>query len=544
MTITFSYGLPRGSRSSILWDLWRDFNQYLYHPALPFLVYEKRYPVDRTKTPSKPVLGNRTRLTLDDRDKKEKTITISISDSKIGEVPIEVHVFQQGVDQKEFINSKAVVFSQNGQVHGFFPRSFISQDLGFSLLRDSMLVHVDCTKIKTSFRQDLFKGSRDRLNEGLKTEYLVEKIANVLRSNDELKVINQNRKNKILRESIEDKNILQNLFSNLPIDKDIMNLLKSDSIFNFLKKNTQNKEKDIPDKDNIKKGKYVSKRFPSIFKIDISNDRNGNKIKSIPLNGKGIIKFETDVEDEYLFRPKDKGELQIIVLGFKTNDTKGGENALPSKVEDMFDITKTGPIDNAIKITFEPKENLNVGDEVKLCAKLSTPDGNLESIFWVKIVNPNKEESRKEVKRENDNVSPPRPIRVYEKAEKEDDATWKEYFWSGDDIVKVTTGKDEKDNLVIEAIAVNMDSFVLKKHLSKKEIRTEEEIKQAKNRYFLLVYLHSLFLFSILDKINKDDDSSNEIDPEDIIPTIFKPYSVFLLSTILTDLVQIKFESE
>ena len=61
-----------------------------------------------------------------------------------------------------------------------------------------LLVHVDCTNIKTNFRQNSFKGSRDRFNEGIKTEILKEKIYALLKSNEELKRINQECKNLIL----------------------------------------------------------------------------------------------------------------------------------------------------------------------------------------------------------------------------------------------------------------------------------------------------------------------------------------------------------
>lgn len=255
----YSYGLPRGSRSYLTWDLWRDLNQYLYHPALPFLVYEKRWLGQ--KTPSKPVLGNKIRLILDDRDKKEKTITISISDSALGDISIEAHVFNPDVDQKEFINNKAVVFTINGQVHGYLPRTFIGQELGFSLLRDYMLVQVNCTKIKTSVRQDLFKGSRDRLNEGLKTEVLVDKITEVLKNNEELKALNQARKNKILRESTEDKDLLKEALSNLPIDKDIMKLFSNNEMFNIFDINKKTDKKNHDDAESEeKKSKHTSKR--------------------------------------------------------------------------------------------------------------------------------------------------------------------------------------------------------------------------------------------------------------------------------------------
>ena len=103
-----------------------------------------------------------------------------------------------------------------------------------------------------------------------------------------------------------------------------------------------------------------------------------------------------------------------------------------------------------------------------------------------------------------------------------------------DDIVRIITNQISKEQTVIEAIAVNMDCFVLKRFLSQKKVETEEDIKVAKNKFFLSVYLHSLFLYSILDRINKDENCDTEIDPEDIIPLIFKPYSSFLLSSNMT----------
>lgn len=531
----YSYGLPRGSRSYLTWDLWRDLNQYLYHPALPFLVYEKRWPGQ--KTPSKPVLGNKIRLILDDRDKKEKTITISISDSALGDIAIEAHVFNPDVDQKEFINNKAVVFTINGQVHGYLPRPFIAQELGFSLLRDYMLVQVNCTKVKTSVRQDLFKGSRDRLNEGLKTEALIDKITEVLRNNEELKALNQARKNRILRESTEDKNLLKEALSNLPIDKDIMKLFSNNEMFNIfdINKKTDKKKRDDAELEE-KKSKHASKRFPSIFNINLKEDKDGKKLKSITLNGKGIIHFETDVEDEYLFRPKEKGELEIAVLGWGRGRGGDGPPPPPTKIEDIFTVTKSGPTDGSIKIALEPKESsVNVGDEMKLNARLSSPDGDLECIFWVKIIDPQKKDDKDPKKDKEDNASPPMPIRVFEKAEKVGDKTWVEYGWGGTDIVKVIAEQNSEKKTIIEGIAVNMDCFVLKRFFSKAKLQTEEEMRTIKNKFFLSVYLHSLFLYSILERIRKDEHCEVEIDPEDVIPIIFKPYSEFLLSVSMMD---------
>jgi hypothetical protein len=524
----YSYGLPRGSTSSVVWDLWRDLNQYLYHPALPFIVYEKR-GYDK-KTPSKPVLGNKIRLTLDERGKKEKTVTTSLSDSELGEINVEVHVFNPNVNQKEFINNKALVFTLNGQVHGFYTRSFISQKLGFSLLRDHMLIQVDCTKMKTSYRQDLFKGSRDRLNEGKKTESLIDKLIGLLKNNEQLKELNQNRRNRILRESLVDKEILSEVFSSIPLDKELLKLLKQNEAFNMFKLNKKTKPEEKSTKTKEDKAKRVSKRFPSIFKINIPEDEAGKRVKSIPLKGKGVIQFETDVEDEYFFRPKEKGEIEISILDYNQNDTGGGDEAKPSKVEDVFNVTTTGPTDNSIRITFEPKDNLNVGDEIELNAKLSSPDGDLESIFWVRVTKEQKEREKKKDKKKDDEVAPPIPIRVFQNAEGKDDKTWADYDWDGNDVVKVITTPTETGKIAIEAIAVNMDCFALKKHISRNKKASSEDIKNIKNKFFLSIYLHSLFLHGILSRINDEENVDIEVDTEDIIPILFKPYSSLLVS--------------
>jgi hypothetical protein len=525
----YSYQLPSRSRSDITLDLWRDLNQYLYHPALPILLYEKRFTGGHT--PTKLMLGNKTRLVLDERDKKTKTVTISIEGPEIGIVPIEYTVFEPGVKQSEFIKDKAVVFTINGQVQGKLERRFISQDLGYSMLRDSLLIQIDCTNIKPSFRQDLFMASRDRLKESENTETLINRIISVLKSDETLKELNQERKAQLLHENLQDTELIKEIMSHIPVDKDLLEMLKKGGDLNFLKKKggTINGTKGEK-KEN--KHPFVSKRFPSVFKIDLKSETpDGNKIKNIPLNGKGIIKFETDVEDEYLFRPQDKGELQLQILSYRNNITKGGTNAKPNKIEDVIDVTKVGPSDNVIKITFEPKNNVFVGDEFEISAILTSPGSNLESIFWVKIVDPKKEEPLKEKEKQADMPSLPKPVKVYEKKVNVEDATWNDFNWSGDDIVKIVPQTDSQNQCFIDLIAINMDSFQLKKFISKNKISSEKEIKLVRDKYFLSVYLHTLFLYSIIENLDKTNETENKFDPEDLIPLIMKPYSSFLLAS-------------
>jgi hypothetical protein len=214
-----------------------------------------------------------------------------------------------------------------------------------------------------------------------------------------------------------------------------------------------------------------------------------------------------------------------VTTGPQPNDKTGGtDKGKPKKVEDTFNVSTAGPSNGSIKITFEPKNHLNVGDEVELNARLSSPSGDLESIFYVKIVDP---QQQQEKQREEKPQPPalPLPIRVYEKAENEGDITWEQYGWTGEEIVSVIRGDSEN---VVDGIAINMDSFVVKRYLSKNKISTEKGIKFVKDKYFTSVYLHSLFLYGIFDKLNRLGTES-PYDLDDLIPSVMKPYSSFLL---------------
>jgi hypothetical protein len=539
----YSYELPRGSKSDITLDLSRDLNQYLYHPAIPFLIFENREGFksgekERGRTPTKPILGNKTRISLDDRDKVQQVISYSIDEpNTLGEIPLEVVVFKSSDSQRDFIGNKSIIFTQNGQVHGFYGRSFVSKDLNLPLLKDCLLIHVDCTKIHTSYRQDLFMGNRTQLKEGTdKTQYLLDRIIEILKKSETLKQLNQERKNLLLRDSKEDKELIESIISKLPVDKDLTKLLLKDGSFPFFKQigdkfiNQQlNNELKTKEKENTPK----LNRFPSIFNIDLKESSDGRKLKTIPINSHGIIKIKTDVVNDYLYRPTDKGSLKIHIL----QKRKKGINPPPppppephpDDVEDTITVEREGPIDGTIKFLIKPKHVL-VGDEIEVKVDLSAPGNELECIFWVKVVDPI---DKVENNRENRNETfpqLPKPQKVFKVKQAETDRDWTNYNWGGDDIVKIIESSDGNNNLV-EAIAINMDSFALQRFISKNHLKSEKEISFIKDKYFLSVYLHALFMYGIFHKVSKNgfEEQFKNIDISELITSIFRPYAAFLL---------------
>lgn len=526
----YSYQLPIGSRSDLTLDLWRDLNQYMYHLPLPISVYEKRDYAGNS--PNKPVLGNRTRIIIDSREKVEKIIDFAIpKETGFGVIPIQVIIFKNQVPHKDFIKNKSIIFTQNGQVHGSQGQSFISQSLGFPLIKQHTLIHVDCTNIPTEIRQDLFMSNRTHLKQGPKTEKLVDEIISLLKNDKELKKINTERKNSLLRDSSSDKDLLESFLSKLPVDKDVLNLLKKNGSLNFLKsKGNQFNRKNLNEKKKEKK----LNRFLGIFNVNLKENKEGKPYRTIPLNSNGIVTIETDVEDDYLFRPIEKGDFQIEVLQKQNQTDKPVEptpNSNPNITSDVLTVNRVGPSDGTIKLLIKPNERAKVGDLLEIRAKLTSPGRDFSCVFDVKV-------DKKLVKPKEKDKSPnesfpnlPIPKKAYKKPSNENDVPWSDdsLKWSGDDIVKVIQDTSDDGVLLVEAIIINMDSYSLLNFLSKNQIKTEKEIKFIKDKYFLSIYLHSLFLFSILQKMRKDDENLKQIEIDDFISKMIKPYASFLL---------------
>lgn len=501
----------------------------MYHMPLPISVYEKRDYAG--KTPNKLVLGNRTRIIIDSREMVAKIIPFNIpKESGIGEIPIQVIIFNHDVDHSEFIKNKSIIFTQNGQVHGYEGQSFISQVLGFSLLKKHSLIHVDCTHIPTSKKQDIFMSNRTHLKYGTKaTELLVEEITNVLKKSTELRKLNNERKNALLQDAGTDKELLENFLSKLPVDKDVIELLKRNGSLNFLKQ-TGNK---INSNGQQKEQRRLN-RFPSIFNLNLKQNHDGKFYRTIPINSYGTVTIETDVENDYLFRPVEKGTFEIQILqkrNFTEKPVGPNPNPNPNEVTDILTINREGPVDGTIKLLIHPNAKATVGDQVKIKATLSSPGKEFQCVFEVKVDPEISKPKEKDVKSTETFPNLPTPRKAFEKANDEHSLSWDDpnLNWNGNDIVKVITESGEKSELMVEGIIVNMDSFVLKNFLAKNRINEEKGIRFYKDKYFLSIYLHSLFLFSILSKMRKEDQRLKQIEVDEFISDMIKPYSNFLM---------------
>lgn len=523
----YSYQLTRPSDATL--DLWRELNPLLFETALPILIYENRGFGGHSST--KPMLGNRTRLALDSNEHIEfqKSFQINVFNSNI---PIQVYIFNRETKNTEFILGKSVIYTLNGQTQGSETKSFISQDLGFRNLREYMLVCVDCSQIGTTARQELFMASRDRLKQGKFYTELRQSIIDLLSNDTHLRQKEQEYKGRAFKETGEDKDMVQSLFSKLKSNQDIKKMFSGNNgAFSFFTKKVKRPVPPEQHKDEKKKESKKLKRYPTILKIKGFEKSSEDFVKVIRKGGKGKIILETDVENTFLSRSDDAGSIEITTLDFGKHGGNGGGHHLPSEDSTKLRVQFSGPCEGEMEVMIEPREEAEVGDSIPLSIKMISSAGEHEVIAFIKIDNeatPTKKPKEKTV--EEPELSLPKLTRVVQNSDDPNQAKWTDYDMTSDTIVKTQINS----NGAIEEVLINMDSNLVKKLINAKGAN----IERVRNKYISSIYSHVLMVYTTMygyyskEDIEIDSYIRKEIQYtlNDAVEFSFQYYANFLLT--------------
>ena len=547
----YSYALLAGSRSVISRDLNQSINEYLFEPILPVITVDKkeRYPDDRNL--ERDLYGLKRRLEQEDSRYVQEYHSEDFSDSLFGKMRVTFYVFKAKLDdrsvaesrksiQREFFkNNMSVLFSINGQVHGHYTSEFITRSLKMNILKDYLLIHVDCTDMNLSFRKELFMASRDRLKDGEETRELRKFLGDKLSSKrGRLAEIEKQRKNAISVEGGDTAELLKSLADNLPMNPELMKLLSQ--TFRLDQGNGKQKKQTKKTKKSDKEP-FNPKRFPSYLKLKTKND--GLKpIAQIPLGGDKAIDFETDVEDHYFDRVEEPGSMRIALLGFKSNDSEGGDKpGSIEEIEDAFNVNTSSPHEGTIKVNFNPTQKVDVGDAIQVKATLNGAGQNFDEIFWVKVSDRKapQQPSKKDQLSQAPDLGLPQYILAYENDQKgeENTLTWDQLEAQGVSMSHRTVVNLMATGEKLERIYINMDSAVLKDFKSKTRSPNEEQLRLADQKYITSVYLHTLFLYTVTKNRKykvvqeKENGDPDDVDLNDYIKDLFEShYAEFILN--------------
>lgn len=531
----YSYQFPNGY-SGFAQDLNQSLNEFLFEPVLPLLTVDNKERYPNNKVLELDLFGLKRRLEDSQGEYIDTYFSEEYIDELFGKAKITCYVFnpktekydlkksKEIIKKRFFRNNMSVMFSINGQVHGNYTSEFITRTLKFNLLKDYLLIHVDCTDMNPDFREELFMASRDRLKQGEEANALRDYLGKKLRKS-ELDEINRRRKETIGLESEDTSELIKSFAKNLPKDSELFKLLQ-----NTLK--LEEKKEDVKKTPSHSKTKneqkpFLPQRFPT--KFDLHNKKDGINIISLPKNGERIIKFDTDVNNDYFDRTDEPGELQLSVLKIKRDKENGGDQAgKNNETSGLLNIAKSSPNRGTIRITLEPTNDIEVGDEIEIKASLTSPGKVFEEIILVKITD--KETPKEPIPREEedlDQIGLPKLQKVYEK-------DWEALQATGIKMDRKTVMYPSSEGDKLEKIFINLDSHVFLSHRSK--LKNEDQIVTAQRKYISTVYFHTLFLYMITKRRNytisrEKDGNEEDITIDEYIMDVFDSYySDFLLN--------------
>lgn len=559
----YSYDLP--GISDLSRDLTLSLNEYLFNPALPLYVVEKaeRYP--KQQRLERPLQGLRYRLEESGSRKylAEEPFSEEREDARIGRVKVTCYVFKPRVDELStaetrkrirdefFVNNMSVLFTLNGQVHGSFTSEFITRSLKFPLLKDWLLIHVDCTDVSLEVRNELFMASRDRLKEGDESRRLRQLVAEMLKRG-RLKEIHKERKDAITVDAGKDtQDLLRSVTRQLPLNSDLARLL--DQTFRLGRQEPgkgpsgNGKEKALPKPPPPPRPDappFIPRRFPSFFRLEGKTPQDGEGIPTVklPLGGQRTIRFSTDAEDQYFDRTSEPGKLQIAVLDYSPNQSKGGNApGLPDRPSGVLDVVKSSPSKGTIRVTVSPTQEVSVGDAVRVRACLSGAGEEFDQVFWVRITDPEKppKEPEPEPVKEPE-LGLPELIRVSRSGEGVEMA-WEQLDSHGIEIGPDVVVHPQGDGEKLTSIYLNMDSSAFLTYRAK--YSGEKALQVAEKRYVTSVYFHTLFLYAITRSqgfsVQRAENGHGDtpVSTEEYIRDLFRNhYSAFLLNFDTADL--------
>lgn len=225
-----------------------------------------------------------------------------------------VYAFK-GDNADSYRADQGVVFTINGQTHGWFPKSFFERKrVRMGRLADALLVVVDCSDISVDARADLFKNSRDRLSGGDLRRDIEEELEGQIANHPGLKALRERRRREEVAEKLSEAKPLEDVLrAILKTSPSLSKLFLVGQRINAPYRAQTGGNTGGGGGSDQGTGDFKGKRHPTYFRFDKLKD--GEKLKRTCEHGHRCrLKLVTDVENEYFVRDLERGRYQVEVV--------------------------------------------------------------------------------------------------------------------------------------------------------------------------------------------------------------------------------------
>lgn len=292
--ISMDLGKYRSIFTSPTNSLWYLVHNYLFDPVLPFTISDLRQSTQKALKSggtSRTVLGNTRRLSQGENTEYQNSASLSFRD---GEVSIHWWVLNSdGSNARDRITnytlaSKPIIVTFNGQKQGEYPNTIIKNDLKLPFLDRYLIVQVDCDRLDSDARRQLFPTTRESIRETAIGDDLRRLITETLSGDEELIRLDRERKKKLVNK-VESSAVET-------IRKRLSNRVKVFTTGSFGGKGTTVIQP--PPGDPISKREPIPVQDPPSF-LTITNSAP----RKVYAGKSFTLKFETDAHPDYFDGP-------------------------------------------------------------------------------------------------------------------------------------------------------------------------------------------------------------------------------------------------
>lgn len=189
------YSSPVGPNS-----LYGLLNQTLFDPILPIWLDSRVHNYRRVIKGSRNALNG----AVDEGDDEEGRSKLShnvpmfyVTLGEFGQIGVEYWVLERPSKTKKvptaaFVNPRwPIVLTLNGQNHDEMSSILVRKDSELPYLTQRLVLHVDCNLLDPEARRSLFASTREGGRKGIVRDQIEKEVVRILRSDDELKRLNE-----------------------------------------------------------------------------------------------------------------------------------------------------------------------------------------------------------------------------------------------------------------------------------------------------------------------------------------------------------------
>ncbi len=535
----YGYALPTnvgkiGQKGNIVWDFMYATEAMMPDMVLPVRLHETRanyQKKDRASSDFREQVTTMQGFNYRNSDAPALEDDFPLHESihfKTYDLKVIIYAFKREkgkilANRRKRNDSDGIIFTQGGQHYGDIKKSFFKEkEITLNYIADDLVVIVDLTGIDGDLSSVLFQANKAIIRETDESRDLQAELKDLLANNPKLERLKNLRRHQQIEKTFEDEKPFEELLGKV--------IKTNPSLAKLFNLGSRLSNPWLEEDDTGKKYKPKLNYFPTFFRFKKKLKANEIYKRTGNINKKLRFDFETDAQDDYFSRKKEKGTIGVEIT--ISNKKQSSVKVSPEEISYTKGLDK-GHLILGLSVPESCKENdtlfitFSVNDDNPV-TKTWTLKSEVLIEGFVKTKTRKKNENDDEETREKKKTGFDLPNNTWID---KDDPRWEENNFNESTAVKVTVAETKK----IGDKEIQTWDFLLNKENKWLQLELKNNKKKLDEEVILNMYRLSLIFFSlsIIDYFRTHEIAdSDALDVENSVGILTAGIAPVLLDTI------------